>query len=568
MDVKNTVNNYMSKGDWRVKENANTGYSFSGLSLRVSEDAFEDYMLNEILTPDIKEAHQNNYIKIHDVGYLTPYCMGHDLKKLLDEGLNGVKDKINTVPPKHLNSAINLMVNFLGICQMESAGAQAFSNFSSILAPFAKADKLDYEGIKQFIQNFVYHMNISNRWGCQAVFSNITLDYSVPESFKNDHPKIGGKKVAFTYGDCEKEMNMINKAFFDVMQVGDATGAPFTFPIITIDLTKDFPWDSEAAKVAFQATAKYGLPYFQNFINSDLDPSDVRSMCCRLRLDMRELQKHTGGLFGAGASTGSLRVITLNLPKLAYEANGSVGKFYENIKRYSTLAKDGHELIRTFLNKQLKFGLYPYIDRYVGTFDNHFSTIGIVGGNEACLNLIGKKITDKEGKELMIHTLKYLREVITDFQEETGNLYNLEATPAESTSHKLAKFDKIQYPDIITNGTEDAPYYTNSTLYPPQTEYGIIEALEHQEELQTLYNSGTVLHFYMGEEIKNWKTCMNLVKRIANNSKIPFFSITTSFSVCPVCGYLNGLHKYCPKNHTAEEYAKYGITIDEETKNE
>ena len=559
MDVKKIVEAYLSKGDWRIKENANTGYSFSGLSLRTSEDAFEEYVLYEILNPEMGEAHQNCYIKIHDVGYLTPYCMGHDLRKILNEGLNGVAGKINTSPPKHMNSAINIMVNFLGICQMESAGAQAYSNFNTLLAPFIKADGLDYKATKQHIQNFIYHLNIPNRWGAQCPFSNITMDIDCPTMFKKDTPLVGGEKVNFTYGDCKKEMDMINKAFFEVMMGGDASGAPFTFPIVTINLTKDFDWESDISKLIFQATAKYGLPYFQNFINSDLNPEDVYSMCCRLQLDKRELRKHTGGLFGAGAATGSLRVITLNLPKIAYEAKGNMGKFYELLNKYGKIAKETHELYRTFLNTQLEKGLYPYLKRYLGTFNNHFSTIGIIGGNEVCLNLLDKSIVTKDGKELMINTLKYLREMIADFQEETGNLYNLEATPAESTAYKLALFDKIQYPDIKTSGTEDAPYYTNSTLYPAEKQYDVIQAIEHQDDLQCLYNSGTVLHFYLGEEIKNWKTCMKLVKRIATNSKLPFFSITTTYSVCPVCKYISGAHEFCPHNHSEEELEKFGI---------
>ncbi len=557
MDTRRVIDGYLSQGDWRVKENANTSYSFSGLSLRVSEDAFEEYAMDYIIPPAIKEAHKNCYIKIHDVGYLSPYCLGHDLKKLLDEGLNGVANKISTTPPNHFNSAINIIVNYFGILQMESAGAQAFSNFDTLLAPFVKADGLDYKQTKQGVQNFIYHMNISNRWGCQAIFSNITLDIKCANMFASTKPLIGGKQQSYTYGDCQEQMDMINQALFEIMIGGDATGAPFTFPIITINLTKDFDWESNISKLVFQATSKYGLPYFQNFINSDLDPEDVYAMCCRLQIDKRELKKHTGGLFGAGASTGSLRVITLNLPKLAYESKGSVGRFYELIKKYSGLAKEAHEIYRGFLNKQLNNGLYPYIKRYVGTFDNHFNTIGIVGGNEACLNLLGKSIAEPEGKRLMVNTLAYLRELIADYQEETGHLYNLEATPAESTSHKLALFDKQQYPEIKTAGTEEAPYYTNSTLLPVDDCKDIIETIEHQDDLQTLYNSGTVLHFYMGEEIKNWKTCMNLVKRIANNAKMPYFSITTTYSVCPICGYVSGVHAYCPHQHKESDVDKW-----------
>ena len=495
MDVTKIIKGYLTHDDWRVKENANTGYSFSGLSLRVSEDAFEEFMLENTYPEDVRNAHKSCYIKIHDVGYPTVYCVGHDLKKLLDEGLNGIPGKINTHAPKHLNSAINIMVNYLGICQMEAAGAMAFNNVSSLLAPFVKHDNLTYDIVKQHMQNFVFHMNISNRWGAQAVFSNITLDFKIPEDFKDKQPKLGGKKADFVYGDCEKEMNMINMAILDVMKDGDATGAPFTFPIITINLTKDFPWESEESKLLFKITSKYGLPYFQNFLNSDLDESDIRAMCCRLSLDLKELKKHTGGLFGSGDSTGSILVTTLNLPKLAYEANGNVGKFFELIKKYATICKDTQEIKRLFIDNQMEKNLYPYLKRYIGSFNTFFSTIGIVGGNEACLNLLRKDITTPEGKKLMIDTLTYLRKLIVEFQEETGHLYNLEATPAESTGHKLAKHDKRQYPDIITAGTDDAPYYTNSTMFPAGQDFSVVEAIEHQDELQCLYNSGTVLHF-------------------------------------------------------------------------
>ena len=901
MDTRTIISNYLRKTDWRVKENANTGYSFSGLALRMSEDAIADYMLNTVYTQELKEASDNCYIKIHDSGYCCTYCVGHDLKKLLNEGLNGVPNKVNTAPPKHMNSAVNIMVNYLGIMQMESAGAQAFPNFSVLLAPFAKADNEDYDTIKQHIQNFIYHMNISNRWGAQAVFSNITLDFSVPSYLKGTTPLVGGKDAAFTYDDCVEEMNMINKAVFEIMKDGDASGQPFAFPIITVDITKDFPWDSEISKLVFKTTAKYGLPYFQNYIGSDLDPEDVLAMCpmtgdtevivkskqkgitlrpiqevyntykqhqteyqtwtpggwayaiptkqkkqkiyeltlsngfkiklgenhlqpikggktvqikdivdskediwipfsnqtwnnttkgcydwyagyvigaflgdgtlsedevvfslsseekddsterdiryffeslgykvkrttigglrnvrvkgkltefirryvkgkyahtkeltnhafdtafsfrngiidghlatdgakdrrriyttspklatqiceilsstgnkwlqtnidtrpiqdkyrlpgqknterkplyridcpqrvkygdyfdwgfeptlgyhfnfyklrkieevqkdlelycfevdnedslftlasgmvthnCRLQVDKRELQKHTGGLFGSGISTGSLQVVTLNLPKYAYEAKGNVGKFFELIRKHAELAKELHEIKREFLNKQMEYGLYPYMKRYIKSFDTFFSTIGIVGGNEACLNLIGQDISTYEGKKLMVNTLKYLRELIADFQEETGHMYNLEATPAESTAYKLARFDKAQYPDIVTSGTDETPYYTNSTHLKGDLEIDIPDLIEHQESLQNLYNSGTVLHFYLGEQIKSWRSCMKLVKRIATNSTIPYFSITPTFSVCPICGYITGEHEFCPNGHSEEEVEKY-----------
>lgn len=549
MDVKNVIDGYISQKDWRTKENANTGFSFSGLSLRLTEDAVEEYILDHLLPKEVSIAHKTCYIKIQDCGFLSGYCIGHDLRKLIKDGLNGVPGKINTAPPKHLSSLINIMVNFLGISQMEFAGAQAFSNFDTLIAPFIKADNLTYEQTKQNIQNFIFHMNIPNRWGLQNPFSNITIDIKCPEMFEDKPAIVGGKKQPFTYKDCQKEMDMVNQAMFEVFSDGDAAGAPFTFPIVTINLTKDFDWESQISKLIFRTTSKYGLPYFQNFCNGDLTPEDVYSMCCRLRLDKRELIKKTGGIFGAGVSTGSLRVITLNLPKIAYEANGSVGKFYEGIKKYCLLAKDAHEIFRKTLNGLTDMGLYPYFKRYYGSFDTFFSTIGVVGGNEACLNLVKKDILSTEGKWFMVNTLKYIRELIADFQEQTGNLYNLEATPAESTAYKLAIYDKKQYPDIITSGTPDAPYYTNSTHYPVGSDLDFISAIEHQQELQNLYTSGTVLHFFLGEDIKNWRTCANLVKRIATNSTLPYFSITPSFSVCPVCGYLSGVHHYCPNNH-------------------
>jgi len=567
VDTRTIISNYLRKTDWRVRENANTGYSFSGLALRMSEDAIADYMINTVYTQELKEASENCYIKIHDSGYCCTYCVGHDLKKLLNEGLNGVPNKVNTSPPKHMNSAVNIMVNYLGIMQMESAGAQAFPNFSILLAPFAKNDNEDYDTIKQHIQNFIYHMNISNRWGAQAVFSNITLDFSVPSYLKGTTPLVGGKDAEFTYDDCIEEMNMINKAVFEIMKDGDASGQPFAFPIITVDITKDFPWDSEISKLVFKTTAKYGLPYFQNYIGSDLDPDDVLAMCCRLQVDKRELQKHTGGLFGSGISTGSLQVVTLNLPKYAYEAKGNVGKFFELVKKHATLAKELHEIKREFLNEQMKYGLYPYMKRYIGSFKTFFSTIGIVGGNEACLNLIGQDISTYEGKKLMENTLKYLRELIADFQEETGHMYNVEATPAESTAYKLARFDKKQYPDIITSGTEETPYYTNSTHLKVDVDVDIPDLIEHQESLQLLYNSGTVVHFYLGEQIKSWRSCMKLVKRIATNSAIPYFSITPTFSVCPLCGYVTGEHEFCPNKHSEEELEKHGLEVQKNDEN-
>lgn len=561
MDVKKVIEGYINSTDWRVKENANTAYSFSGLSLRLSEDAIEEYMLNNIFTPEIKDAHTKCYIKLHDAGFNSIYCVGHDMRKILNEGLNGVKGKISTVPPKHLNSAMNILVNYLGISQMEAAGAQAFNNFSTFLAPYVKVDNLSYEVVKQNIQNFVYHSNTNNRWGSQSVFSNVTLDFSCPEMFKKDKPLIGGKEVDFTYGDCDKEIDMVNRALFEVMMAGDSAGAPFTFPIITVNVTKDFNWESESAKLMFKATAKYGTPYFQNFINSNLSPDDTYSMCCRIQLDKRELKKHTGGLFGNGSATGSYQVITLNLPKYAYEAKGNIGKYYELIKKYALIAKEAHEIKRKMINENMERGLFPYLKRYLGNFNNFFCTIGIVGGNEACINLIKKDITTPEGKQLMLDTLKYIRELIADFQEDTGHLYNLEATPAESTAHKLAKYDKQQYPDIFTSGVSGAEYYTNSTALPVNVDYDIPTILEHQEELQTLYNSGTVIHFYLNEEIKDWKTAMKLVKRIASNSKIPFFSLNPLYSVCPICKYVSGVHKYCPNEHSKEELESHGIEI-------
>ena len=479
------------------------------------------------------------------------YCAGWSLRQLIQEGLGGVTDKITSKPAKHLSTLVNQIVNFLGILQNEWAGAQAFSSFDTYLAPFVKADNLSEQQVRQCIQSYVYGVNTPSRWGSQAPFTNITLDWTCPEDLKNKKAIVGGKEQDFTYGDCQEEMNIINRQFIKIMLEGDAEGRGFGYPIPTYNITKDFDWDSENAKLLFEMTSQYGTPYFQNFINSDLDPSDVRSMCCRLRLDKRELRKRGGGLFGSDEFTGSLGVVTINLPQIGYLAK-TQEEFFKRLDYLMDLAKESLCIKRKVIQKLYDGGLFPYTKRYLKTLNNHFNTIGLCGMNECCLNFLGCDITTQKGKQFAEEVLTHMRQRMSDYQEKTGELFNLEATPAESTSYRLARHDKEQYPDIITSGTAD-PYYTNSSQLPVDYTTDIFEALDHQESLQTKYTGGTVFHTFVGEQIKDWKNCQNLVRTVFSNYKIPYLTISPVYSICPIHGYLSGEHFECPKCKAEKE---------------
>lgn len=550
IDVNDTISEYLHKEDWRVKENSNEDYSFSGLLLHTAGKVIVNYALNEIYTPEIKGAFEKGYIHIHDLSHgFIGYCAGWSLKNLLLWGFGGVPNKVDAKPAKHMGVVVHQMVNYIGCLQMEFAGAQAFSSVDTLLAPFVREDKLTQKQVKQYMQQLVFSLNIPSRWGSQYPFSNLTFDWKVPEDMKDEPVVVGGKYLDYTYGDCRKEMDMINKAFMEVMLEGDANGRVFTFPIPTYNLTKDFDWDSENANILFEMTAKYGLPYFQNYIGSDLDPRSIRAMCCRLNLDMNELINRPGHTFAAGDSTGSIGVVTLNLNRLGYESK-SVEEFHEKLKHYMTIAKDSLEIKRKVINKNLENGLVPYTRRYLGTFRNHFSTIGLVGMHECCLNFLGKGIHTPEGKEFAQQTLKFMRGVCIEFQKETGNLYNLEASPAESTGYRLARIDKKMYPDIKTSG-EKVPYLTNSTQLPVDYTDDAITALEHQKDIQPLYTGGTIFHTFLGEKLSSGESAKRLVRKIAENTRIPYFSITPTFSICPVHGYISGEHFSCP--HDAED---------------
>ncbi|MDP7141380.1 MAG: ribonucleoside triphosphate reductase, partial [Candidatus Woesearchaeota archaeon] len=504
-----------------------------------------NYNLNEMYTEDIKNAHVNGYFHIHDLSHgVIGYCAGWSLKNLLIKGFGGIPNKVDCKPGKHMGTVVHQMVNYIGCLQMEFAGAQAFSSVDTLLAPFVKTDNLTYKQVKQAVQQLVFSLNIPSRWGSQYPFSNLTFDWVPPKDLKDQKGIVGGKEQDFTYGDCQKEMDMINKAFLEVMIEGDANGRTFSFPIPTYNLTKDFDWDNENAKLLFDLAAKYGTPYFQNYIGSDLDPSSIRAMCCRLNIDQNELMNRPGSMWGPGDSTGSVGVVTINVNRLAYEAKNQED-FFEKIKHYMLLAKESLEIKREVVERNLKNGLMPYTKVYLGTFKNHFSTIGLCGMNEASLNLINKDISTDEGKELTINTLKFMRDTMKEFQAETGSLYNLEATPAESTAYRLAKIDKKFHPDIITAG-EDVPYLTNSTHLPVGLTDNAIEAIEHQNEIQTLYTGGTIFHTFLGEKMCSGESCKRLVKKIAHNTKLPYFSITPTFSVCKTHGYIKGKEFNCP----------------------
>ncbi len=549
IDYKEIVNSYVNITDWRVKENSTVTYSVGGLILSNSGAITANYWLSEIYDEEIASAHRNADIHIHDLSMLTGYCAGWSIKQLIKEGLGGVTGKITSAPAKHLSSLCNQMVNFLGIMQNEWAGAQAFSSFDTYLAPFVKADNLTYDQVKKCIESFIFGVNTPSRWGTQAPFTNVTLDWTVPADLENLPAIVGGKEMDFTYGDCKKEMDMVNKAFIEIMIEGDANGRGFQYPIPTYSITRDFDWsDTENNRLLFEMTSKYGTPYFSNYVNSDMEPSDVRSMCCRLRLDLRELRKKSGGFFGSGESTGSVGVVTINMPRIAYLSNNEK-EFYEQLDRLMDISARSLKVKRTVITKLLDEGLYPYTKRYLGTFENHFSTIGLVGMNEAGLNAKWLKadMTHKETQEFTKNVLNHMRERLSDYQELYGDLYNLEATPAESTSYRLAKHDKKKYPDIKTANESGTPYYTNSSHLPVGFTDDVFTALDIQDELQTLYTSGTVFHAFLGEKLPSWKSAASLVKKIAENYRLPYYTLSPTYSVCKTHGYISGEVYKCPE---------------------
>ena len=559
LDYKETVNNYVNVSDWRVKENSTVTYSVGGLILSNSGAITANYWLSEIYDEEISNAHRDADIHLHDLSMLTGYCAGWSLKQLIQEGLGGIPGKITSSPASHLSTLCNQMVNFLGIMQNEWAGAQAFSSFDTYLAPFVKVDHLTYKEVKQCIQSFVYGVNTPSRWGTQAPFSNITLDWTVPADLADQPCIVGGREMDFCYRDCKTEMDMVNRAFIEIMIEGDANGRGFQYPIPTYSITRDFDWsETENNKLLFEMTAKYGTPYFSNYINSDMEPSDVRSMCCRLRLDLRELRKKSGGFFGSGESTGSVGVVTINMPRIAYLSSDEAD-FYRRLDRMMDISARSLKIKRTIITKLMNEGLYPYTKRYLGSFDNHFSTIGLVGMNEACLNAkwLRQDLTHENAQAFTKDVLNHMRERLSDYQEQYGDLYNLEATPAESTSYRLAKHDVARYPDIITASQGTVPYYTNSSHLPVSFTSDIFEALDIQDELQTLYTSGTVFHAFLGEKLPDWKAAAALVRKIAENYKLPYYTISPTYSVCKNHGYLAGEQYVCPEcGENAEVYSR------------
>ncbi len=548
IDAISSINEYLDRSDWRVNANANQGYSLGGLILNVSGKVVANYWLNHVYTPEIGEAHRNGDYHIHDLDMLSGYCAGWSLRVLLTEGFNGVPNKVESKPPRHLVSAFSQMINFLGTLQNEWAGAQAFSSADTYLAPFVRIEKLTYEEVKQAMQSFIFNLNVPSRWGTQTPFTNLTFDWTCPEDLKDRHPIIGGEEQDFTYGELQTEMDMINRAFLEVMGEGDAKGRPFTFPIPTYNITNEFPWDSPNTEYLFEMTAKYGLPYFSNYLNSDMKPSDVRSMCCRLRLDLTELKKRGGGLFGSAEQTGSIGVVTINCARLGYLYKGNKKELYKRLDELLELAKTSLEIKRKTISMHMDRGLYPYTRRYLGTFRNHFSTIGVNGINEMIRNFSydAENITTENGRIFAQEFLTHIREKMLDFQAETGNMYNLEATPAEGTTYRFAREDQKRYSGIIQAGTKEAPYYTNSSQLPAGFTDDPFTALDYQDDLQTQYTGGTVLHLYMSERISSSAACKSLVKRVLENYRLPYVSITPVYSICPKHGYIAGEHKYCP----------------------
>jgi ribonucleoside-triphosphate reductase len=551
LDIDSTMDGYLRQSDWRVNENANVNYSLGGLILHNSGTITANYWLKNIYPPEIAAAHREADFHIHDLSMFSGYCAGWSLRQLITEGLGGVADKITSKPAKHLSTLMQQAVNFLGCLQNEWAGAQAFSSFDTYIAPFVKADKMSDKEVKQCLQSFVFGVNTPSRWGSQAPFTNITLDWICPADLRDRKAVTGGQETGFCYGECQAEMDRVNRIFIELMLEGDANGRGFQYPIPTYNITRDFDWDSDNAGLLFEMTARYGTPYFQTFINSDLNPEDVRSMCCRLQLDKRELRKRGGGLFGSDELTGSVGVVTINLPRIAYLAKDR-RDFYRRLEKLMHLAKESLIIKRKTITKLLDSGLFPYTRRYLKNFDSHFNTIGLVGMNEALRNFLGTSIAAPEGRAFALEVLGFMREKLADFQEETGDLFNLEATPAESTSYRLAKHDRDRYPNIITAGTTE-PYYTNSTQLPVMETEDVFDALDQQEALQTAYTGGTVFHVFLGEAIEDRGSCRDLVRTIAQNYRIPYYTISPTFSVCPVHGYLRGEHFHCPKCREEKE---------------
>ncbi|WP_313221775.1 ribonucleoside triphosphate reductase [Stutzerimonas nitrititolerans] len=549
VDVASSMNEYLTREDWRVRANANQGYSLGGLILNVSGKVTANYWLDEVYSPEIGTAHREADLHIHDLDMLAGYCAGWSLRSLLNEGFNGIPGRVEAGPPKHLSSALGQMVNFLGTLQNEWAGAQAFSSFDTYLAPFVRKDNLSYGEIRQAIQEFIYNLNVPSRWGTQTPFTNLTFDWVCPEDLREQIPYIGGEEMPFAYGDLQAEMELINRAYIEVMQAGDGLGRVFTFPIPTYNITHDFPWDSENADRLFEMTARYGLPYFQNFLNSDMQPNQVRSMCCRLQLDVRELLKRGGGLFGSAEQTGSLGVVTINCARLGYLHQGDRRGLYEHLDALLEMAKESLEVKRKVIQHHMDAGLYPYTKRYLGTLRNHFSTIGVNGLHEMVRNFTedAEGLHTPAGRALAIELLDHVRAVLVRFQEETGHLYNLEATPAEGTTYRFAKEDRKRFPDILQAGTAEAPYYTNSSQLPVGFTDDPFEALQLQDELQTKYTGGTVLHLYIAEQISSAQACKNLVRKALGRFRLPYLTVTPTFSICPVHGYLAGEYEFCPK---------------------
>lgn len=549
VEVAASMNEYLSREDWRVQANANQGYSLGGLVLNVAGKVTANYWLDEVYSAEIGEAHREGALHIHDLDMLAGYCAGWSLRTLLNEGLNGVPGRVEAGPPKHLTSALGQMVNFLGTLQNEWAGAQAFSSFDTYLAPYVRKDNLGFDEVRQAIQEFIYNLNVPSRWGTQTPFTNLTFDWVCPEDLREQIPTIGGVEMPFAYGELQAEMELINRAYIEVMQAGDAKGRVFTFPIPTYNITHDFPWDSENAERLFEMTARYGLPYFQNFLNSDMQPNQVRSMCCRLQLDVRELLKRGGGLFGSAEQTGSLGVVTINCARLGYEYKGDTSGLLRRIDQLMELAMQSLEVKRKVIQQHMDNGLYPYTKRYLGTLRNHFSTIGLNGIHEMLRNFSADRegMHTAVGREFALHLLDHVRATLVRFQEETGHLYNLEATPAEGTTYRFAKEDLKRYPDILQAGCGDAPYYTNSSQLPVGFTDDPFEALELQDALQCKYTGGTVLHLYMAERISSTEACKNLVRNALSRFRLPYLTITPTFSICPLHGYLAGEHEFCPQ---------------------
>ncbi len=549
VDVISSINEYLEKLDWRVNANANQGYSLGGMILNISGKVVANYWLSHVYPEEVGRAHREGDLHIHDLDMLAGYCAGWSLKSFLREGLNGVPGKVEAAPPKHLSSAIGQMVNFLGTLQNEWAGAQAFSSFDTYLAPFVRKDALSFKEVKQHIQEFIYNLNVPSRWGTQTPFTNVTFDWVCPEDLRDEKPVVGGEEMPFSYGELQEEMDVINRAYIEIMMKGDHKGRVFTFPIPTYNITKDFNWEHPNCEILFEMTAKYGLPYFQNFLNSDLKPNQIRSMCCRLQLDLRELLKRGNGLFGSAEQTGSLGVVTVNCARLGYLHKGDEAALLARLGELMTIAKTSLEIKRKVIQRHMDAGLFPYTKRYLGTLKNHFSTIGVNGVNECIRNFTGNQhdITTNEGHGLALRLLDFSRARLTEFQEETGHLYNLEASPAEGATYRFAKEDKRRFIDILHAGTPERPYYTNSTQLPVSFTTDPFEALQMQDDLQTKYTGGTVLHLYMEERISSAEACKNLVRRSLEKFRLPYITVTPTFSVCPKHGYLSGEHEFCPK---------------------